>query len=454
MEKIKREPIHVMTKPIGPICNLDCEYCFYLRKEDLYPEAKSWRMKDETLRQYIQQYIESYPPRAPEITFAWQGGEPTMLGVDFFRRVVEIQKEFGRPGTKISNSLQTNGTLLDDEWCELFKQHDFLIGLSIDGPAEFHDRYRFDKKGEPTFSKVMQALRLLQKHRVEFNALVVVNQDNGAHGKRIYQYLRDSGCTFMQFIPLVEHLDNPDDNPDDHVDGHVDGHVDLVQLETDPEKQRTQAREPAVSPRSVGAAQWGEFLVEVFDEWIKRDVSRIFVQIFDQSLSAWLGVEPSLCVFRKHCGRALAIEHNGDLYSCDHFVDPPYLLGNIADQSLLELANSPQQIQFGLDKETTLPRQCLECEVRFVCNGECPKNRIRSTAEGEPGLNYLCAGYYRFFTHIDKPMKQMAQFVQQRKSPANIMQANAGSKGSGRNDLCPCGSGKKYKRCCMGKGVK
>ena len=450
-----------MSKPIGPICNLDCEYCYYLHKEDLYPSTTSWRMPPETLETYIRQYIEAQPVAGDEITFAWQGGEPTLLGLEFFEHVVEIQRSCAPAGRRIVNTLQTNGVLLDDAWMEFFKRHDFLIGLSIDGPAELHDRYRYDKKGRPTFDAVMRALNLLKRHEVEFNALVVVNRHNGDHGRKVYTYLRDNGVRYMQFIPIVERAGvgaHAEVVTPSWGDGGLAAHLECAakpQLEM----------ESLVSSRSVIPEQFGRFLIDVFDEWVTRDVGTVFVQIFDQALSAWVGMEPSLCVFRKRCGRALAIEHNGDVYSCDHFVEPEYKLGSIHELPIVEMANSARQQAFGDDKETTLPRYCLDCEVRFACNGECPKNRFIETPDGEPGLNYLCAGYRAFFNHIDPVMKQMAAELQAGRPAAGVMtQQRAKRRGkptpptnrrrqavpssTGRNDPCPCGSGRKFKKCC------
>jgi uncharacterized protein len=447
--KLHEHGLHVMTKPIGPICDLDCEYCYYLHKEELYPKGERWRMPEETLSEYIRQYIEAQPARAEEITFAWQGGEPTLLGVEFFERVIELQNQHQRPGQKIVNTLQTNGVLLDDRWCEFFHRHDFLIGISIDGPAELHDRYRFDKQGRPSFPAVLRGLKLLKKHRVEFNVLVVVNRLNADHGKRVYTYLRDNGAEFLQFIPIVEQLG---------VGAHAE--ADLVFLE------ESQPADPLslVSSRSVRPEQFGDFLIAVFNEWIRRDVGRVFVQIFDQALTAWVGLEPSLCIFRKQCGSALAMEHNGDLYCCDHFVEPDFLLGNIHDKPIAELAHSAKQQAFGEAKETTLPKYCRDCEVRFACNGECPKNRILHTPDGEPGLNYLCAGYRSFFNYIDPFMKQMAEEVHHGRPAANVMKRSKPPRRNekppatertktqspvNRNEPCPCGSGKKYKKCCL-----
>ena len=415
---------HIMTKPRGAICNLDCAYCYFLSKEMLYPGSRL-RMADELLEEYTRQYIEAQ--RVPEVTFAWQGGEPTLMGLDFFRRALELQQKYRRPGMRVHNSLQTNGTLLDDAWCDFFKQHDFLIGLSLDGPRELHDVYRVDKGGHPTFDRVMAALALLKRHHVEFNILTTLHAANAAHPLEVYRFLRDeAGTRFMQFIPIVER---------DNETGFQEGE--------------------RLTPRSVAPEQYGEFLIAIFDEWVRRDVGRVFVQIFDVALAAWLGERPGLCVFEETCGAALAMEHNGDVYSCDHFVEPRHKLGNLQDIPLIEMVGSDRQRQFGLAKRDTLPRYCRECEVRFVCNGGCPKDRVLHTPDGEPGLNYLCAGFKAFFTHIDRPMQLMAAELRANRPPANIMRILAQEEAemrrrfsrAGRNDPCPCGSGLKYKRC-------
>lgn len=462
-----------MAKPIGPICNLDCEYCYYLHKEELYPRTTSWRMPEPTLTEYIRQFIEAQPQQAKEITFTWQGGEPTLLGLDFFRRVVALQKQFAPRHQRVTNSLQTNGVLLDQAWVDFFREEGFLIGLSIDGPRELHDQFRYDKKGEGSFQAVLNAMKLLKSGGVEFNALVVVNRVNADHGKRVYTYLRDNGVQYLQFIPIVErrgigvHAEPPFES------AAVDSQAPTAVADSLPSQW-----DHLVSSRSVRPEQYGQFLIEIFDEWIRRDVGKVFVQIFDQALSAWLGIEPSLCVFRKQCGQALALEHNGDLYSCDHYVEPEYRLGNIHDVPLVQLALSGKQQSFGAAKETTLPDYCRSCEVRFACNGECPKNRFITTPDGEAGLNYLCAGYQLFFNHIDPWMQQMATEIRSRRSPANVMQqfrqaqdqkekrpsrrratrtttspnqpqpAKPRSTPPARNAPCPCGSGRKYKTCC------
>lgn len=429
---------HIMTKPIGPICNLDCKYCFYLEKENLYPRTTHWAMSAEVLESYIAQYIEAQP--SDHVNFAWQGGEPTLLGVDFFRGVVRLQEKYAG-GKTIHNALQTNATLLDDEWGEFLAGHRFLVGVSIDGPRELHDVYRVDKGNAPTFDRVMRGISKLKQHGADFNTLTVVNRRNSAYPLEVYRFLKEIGSGFMQFIPIVERK---------AAAPGADGML-LIQPSFDGSAEVT---DWSVEPRA-----YGEFLVRIFDEWVRSDVGRYFVQIFDVALESWLGLDPSLCVFRRTCGAALAMEHTGDLYSCDHFVYPEHKLGNIAETALEEMVRSPQQKQFGEDKLDTLPRYCLQCPVRFACNGECPKHRFLTTPDGEPGLNYLCAGYKHFFTHIDPSMRFMAEEFKAGRAPANVMRIlgsasrpaaasrNAGSR-SGANMPCPCGSGKKKKKCC------
>jgi uncharacterized protein len=375
-----------MLKPRGAVCNLDCHYCFYLRKEALYPQS-SFRMSDELLESYTRQYIAAQ--RVPEVTFAWQGGEPTLMGLDFYRKAVEYQARYRRPGMLIHNNFQTNGTLLNAEWCQFFHEHDFLIGLSLDGPQDLHDAYRVDKGGRATFQRVLAAARLMQEHSVEFNILACVNNLNARRPLDVYRFLRDEvGAKFIQFIPIVE--------PDPTAPG-------------------------GVSPRSVSGRDYGFFLNAIFDEWVRRDVGSVFVQIFDVALAAWSGSRPGLCIFDETCGTAMAMEHNGDLYACDHFVAPPYRLGNILETPLADLVGDPRQVQFGLDKKASLPRTCRECPVRFVCNGGCPKDRLLTAPSGEPGLNILCDGFKSFFTHIDAPMRTMADLLRQHRPAAEIM---------------------------------
>ena len=394
-------PFHIMTKPIGPLCNLDCRYCFYLEKENLYPDKKSWQMNDAVLENYIKNYIAAQP--IPEVTFAWQGGEPTLLGVDFFRRVVELEKKYAN-GKKIQNALQTNGTLLDVEWCKFFRENDFLIGISIDGPREMHDRYRVDKGGNPTFKKVLSGLNLLKEHQVEFNTLTVVNRENAKNPLEVYRFLRKHGSGHMQFIPLVER------------EGSAEGLLTLAEPPT-PDNA-----ESAVTSWSVLPRDWGNFLCAIFDEWIRRDVGKVFVQLFETQLGIRMGMPSSLCVFGETCGNAMAMEHNGDVYSCDHYVYPQYLLGNIADSNIIELVESPKQRKFGQDKKDSLPAYCRRCEVRFACNGECPKHRFLKTPDGENGLNYLCEGYRKFFNYCDAPMRAIGQLLREGRPATDIME--------------------------------
>jgi len=398
-------PFHILTKPVGPICNLDCKYCFYLEKEKLYPGENQWRMSDAVLTEYIRQYIQSQPVN--EINFGWQGGEPTLLGVDFFRKAITLQQQFAR-GKTIFNAIQTNGTLLDDEWCEFLAKNKFLVGLSVDGPAELHDKYRVDKRQQPTFDKVMRGLELLKKHGVEFNTLTVVNRANSQSPLEVYRFLKSIGSEFLQFIPLVERT------------APAELKATGYDFAAPPLPGRPEAIS-AVTPWSVEAEQYGNFLCAIFDEWVRHDVGRTFVQLFDTALGNWMGLGSSLCVFAEKCGAALAIEHNGDLYSCDHYVYPRYQLGNVMNQSLGSMLRSPQQIRFGNDKLDGLPKYCRKCEVRFACNGECPKHRFITTPDGEDGLNYLCPAYKKFFNHIDPHMKTMARLLQQQRAPAEIM---------------------------------
>jgi uncharacterized protein len=394
-----------MTKPIGPLCNLDCKYCFYLEKEKMFPAGEKFRMSEELLESYIRQYIEAQD--AQEVSFAWQGGEPTLMGVAFFRRVVELQRQHAG-GKRITNALQTNGTLLDDEWCEFLAANDFLIGLSIDGPRELHDRYRVDKRGAPSFDNVMGGLGFLKKHGVEFNTLTVVNRANSRHPLEVYHFLKEIGSTFMQFIPLVERAAG------DH-DAGFDSDL------APPPDPSVAIPGPQVTEWTVRSRDYGNFLCAIFDEWVCRDVGRHYVQLFDVALGIWAGMGSSLCVFSEKCGNALAMEHNGDMFSCDHFVYPKYKLGNLLNQSLREMADSPQQRKFGSDKADTLPAFCRRCDIRFACNGECPKHRFIRTPDGEPGLNYLCSAYKRFFRHIDPAMRIMTDLLRQRRPPADIM---------------------------------
>jgi len=410
---------HILAKPTGAICNLNCSYCFFLAKQRLYP-GSHFRMTDEVLESYLYQYLVAQ--RIPHATIAWQGGEPTLMGLDFYRRSLACEQKYARFGMTIQRTLQTNGTLLDQEWCIFLRENDYLVGLSLDGPQELHDAYRVDKAGHPTFDRVLRAARLLQEHDVDYNILCAVSAANVKHSADVYRFFRDDvGARFIQFIPIVERNNEPD---------FQEGNT--------------------VTDRSVTAEQWGRFLITIFDEWVTCDVGRVFVQHFDAALAAWAGAPPAVCIFSPTCGTALALEHNGDLYSCDHFVEPDYLLGNILDTPLTELASSDAQRRFGLSKRDTLPGYCRECPVRFACHGECPKNRFIKAPTGEPGLNYLCAGYRAFFAHIDQPMRQMTALLREGRAPADVMSKHRRPTmpaKAGRNDPCPRGSGLKYKKC-------
>jgi uncharacterized protein len=428
--------VHVMAKPSGAVCNIDCKYCFYLEKEKLYPEkGKQWKMSEETLEQYVKQYIEAQD--VPEVNFAWQGGEPTLMGIDFFKKAVSLQQQYAN-GKTITNAFQTNGTLLDDAWAIFLAKHKFLVGVSVDGPQHMHDFYRVDKGGKTTFDQVMRGIEVLKKHRVEFNTLTVLQSHNAQHPLEVYNFLKSIGSQFMQFIPIVERI-------------AAQPREDLLTL-VDPNFEDG----ATVSQWSVSAHQYGRFLSQVFEEWVRKDVGRYFVQIFDVALGAWLGQNPSLCIFSETCGDALIIEHNGDLYSCDHFVYPDYNLGNVHDTSIGELVASPQQRKFGTDKRDTLPQYCQDCTFRFACNGGCPKHRFILTPDGEKGLNYFCKGYKMFFKTADPYLRVMASELSHRRPASGVMvwakqqdEARLAKQMQlvGRNDPCPCGSGKKFKQC-------
>jgi uncharacterized protein len=383
---------HLLVKPTGAICNLACKYCFYLDKEALYPGGH-FCMPDEVLRTYIKQLLASQ--QMPEANVSWQGGEPTLMGLDFFQRSVDFVKKYKRPGQHVTYTLQTNGTRLDDAWCAFFRKHNFLVGLSMDGPAELHNTYRVDKGGQGSFDQVRRGWNLLHKHQVETNILCAVHAANAPHPLDVYHFFRDDlQARFIQFIPIVERS-----------------------------TRASVADRFPVSARSVGPEQYGQFLADVFDEWAHHDVGRVFIQSFDSALASWCGLPASVCVFQEICGLALILEHNGDLYSCDHFVEPAYRLGNILETPVAELVALTRQRQFGLNKRDRLSSICRSCDVRFACHGECPRNRFLKNQDGhEDGLNYLCAGYKLFFHHVDKPMRLMADLLRQGRAPAEIMQ--------------------------------
>ncbi len=405
MSGVDPASFHVMAKPSGAICNLDCRYCFYLDKESLFEPGTRFRMGDAVLSAYIRQQFESQ--RGPEVVFAWQGGEPTLMGIEFFERAVALQREFAQ-GRRVENAFQTNGILLDDAWGAFLHREKFLVGLSLDGPAALHDAHRVDKGGRPTFERVMRGLGVLRKHGVEFNTLTVIHRDNVRHPLEVYRFLQEAGSGFLQFIPLVE---------------RQPGDVTRARGLTHAPPPVADTGETQVTDWTVPAAAYGEFLVTLFDEWVRRDVGKTFVQLFDVALGIWMGLPSGLCLFRPTCGDGVALEHNGDVYSCDHFVYPEYRIGNLLSASLGDMVRSSSQRAFGQAKQETLPAYCRGCDVRFACNGECPKNRFLRTPDGEPGLNYLCEAYQRFFRHIGPAMNAMAALIHHRRPPSEIMEA-------------------------------
>jgi uncharacterized protein len=413
-EMLEPPAFHLLAKPTGAACNLDCKYCFFLSKDALY-EGGSLRMEDEVLDSYIRQLLAAQPNS--EVNIAWQGGEPTLMGLEFFRRSIELVAKYRKPGQKILHTIQTNGVLLDDEWARFFKTHGFLVGLSVDGPKDMHDAYRVAKGGRGTFDRVMRAWDCLVRNQVDVNILCTVHAANGDHGLEVYRFFRDHlRARYLQFIPIVERatketLDQANSGWSERLGGRRPLYVQQGNL---------------VTERSVRPAQYGHFLIEIFDEWVKRDVGQVFVQTFDAALANWIG-HPSACIFSPTCGNALAIEHNGDLYACDHYVEPDFLLGNIGETPLARLVASPKQRQFGRDKFDTLPKYCRECEVLFACYGECPRNRFTETPDGEAGLNYLCAGYRMFFNHINGPMHTMAGLLKSGRFADEIMTIEAGT---------------------------
>lgn len=409
---------HVMAKPTGARCNLRCDYCFFLAKESLYP-GSDFRMPDEVMEAYIAQTAQAQ--RVPHVTLAWQGGEPTLMGLDFFRRARAAEGGRVPAGMAVERTLQTNGVLLDDEWCAFLAANGYLVGLSLDGPRELHDVYRHDLGGRSVFDRVVAAARRMQRHGVEFNVLCTVNAANAGYPVEVYRFFRDElRVRYVQFIPIVEVATPPADG-----------------------------KAGTVTARSVAPEDFGRFMNAIFDEWVRRDVGTMFVQFFDGVLAAYVRGYSSLCVLQPTCGAGVALEHNGDLYSCDHFVDPAHLLGNILETPLGELARSARQRAFGRAKQETLPAYCRACPYLFACNGECPKNRVLLTPDGEPGLNWLCAGLKDFFAHTERPMRLMADILARGGQASEVMAVLAEeARVTGRNDPCPCGSGRKFKRCC------
>lgn len=394
------KPLYVMLKPAGAHCNLACKYCYYLEKNNLYQNSHRHLMSDEMLEQFTREYIEAQT--MPQVLFTWHGGEPLMRSIDFYKKALALQKKYAH-GKQIDNVIQTNGTLLTDEWCEFFAKNHWLVGISIDGPQEYHDHYRVTPDGKPSWEKVMQGISLLKKHRVEWNAMAVVNAYNAEHPLEFYHFFRDNGCQYLQFTPIVERLT-------EHEDGRT-----LASLADD--------REIPLADASVTPQQWGNFLCTIFDNWVRHDVGKTFVEIFDCTLANWMGVLPGICAYSKECGHAGVMEHNGDVYSCDHFVFPEYKLGNIKDQSLIDMLYGEKQQEFSRLKHTSLPRQCKECDMEFACHGECPKNRFEKDKFGEPGLNYLCKGYYLYYSHVAPYMDFMKKELLAERPPSNIMRA-------------------------------
>lgn len=392
------KPLYVMLKPAGAHCNLACKYCYYLEKNNLYQNSHRHLMSDDMLEQFTREYIEAQT--MPQVLFTWHGGEPLMRSIDFYKKALTLQKKYAH-GKQIDNVIQTNGTLLTDEWCEFFAKNHWLVGISIDGPQEYHDHYRVTPTGKPSWEKVMQGISLLKKHRVEWNAMAVANAYNAEHPLEFYHFFRDNGCQYLQFTPIVERLT-------EHEDGRT-----LASLADD--------REIPLADASVTPQQWGNFLCTIFDDWVRHDVGKTFVEIFDCTLANWMGVLPGICAYSKECGHAGVMEHNGDVYSCDHFVFPEYKLGNIREQSLIDMLYGEKQQAFSRLKHTSLPRQCKECDMEFACHGECPKNRFEKDKYGEPGLNYLCQGYYQYYTHVAPYMDFMKRELLAQRPPANIM---------------------------------
>ena len=392
------KPLYVMLKPTGAHCNLACKYCYYLEKNKLYPTAQRHLMSDEILEQFTREYIEAQTMN--QVLFTWHGGEPLLRSIDFYRKALSLQQKYAG-GRRIDNVIQTNGTLLTDEWCEFFAQNHWLVGISIDGPQPYHDHYRLTAAGKPSWQKVMQGIKLLKKHGVEWNAMAVVNAYNVNHPLEFYRFFKENGCQFLQFTPIVERQTR-----------HEDGRT-LASL--------ADKNEIPLSEASVTPEQWGYFLCAIFDEWVRKDVGKIFVEIFDCTLANWMGVSPGICAYSKECGHAGVMEHNGDVYSCDHFVFPEYKLGNIRDHSLIDMLYGEQQQEFSRLKHSSLPRQCRECDMEFACHGECPKNRFMKDKYGDSGLNYLCPGYYHYYQHVAPYMDYMKQELMAQRPPSNIM---------------------------------
>ncbi|HYA87182.1 MAG TPA: anaerobic sulfatase maturase [Nitrospirota bacterium] len=404
------EGIHIVAKPVGPMCNLNCEYCFYLEKQALFGRKRKYRMSDDILRAFIVNYATAQP--TPVVEFVWQGGEPTLLGIDFFKKVIAMQGPFSHQ-KMITNSLQTNGTLLTDEWCDFLKKHNFMVGISIDGPKAIHDRYRRDPQGSGTFDRVMQGLELLQKHKIEYNVLACVARDTATQPLDVYRFLRDQGVEFIQFTPIVER--------------RPDARCSQLGLRlAGPATLDKQTQQTEVTPWTVVPEEYGDFLIAIYEEWVHHDVGKVFVMNFEWALNAWIGNPSPVCIHAEQCGRSVVVEHNGDVYACDHCVYPQYKLGNISADNLFQMVEKSVRSGFGITKETALPRWCRECEVLAACRGGCPKHRFARTYYDEPGLHYLCAGYKKFFLHIRKYLRAMATLLENGLPASYVMNAVKG----------------------------
>lgn len=391
-------PLYIMLKPVGASCNLRCEYCYYLEKANLYKNTPTRILTEELLERFTKEYINAQTTN--EVLFTWHGGETMMRPLSFFKKAVELQRKYAN-GRRISNTIQTNGTLLTDEWCEFLRENNWLVGVSIDGPQEFHDEYRRTARNGPSWSKVMKGIKQLQKHHVEWNAMAVVNDFNADYPLDFYHFFKEIGCQFIQISPIVERIIQ-----------HKDGRH-LATL--------TDEEELPIADFSVTPEQWGDFLCTIFDEWVRNDVGQTYVEIFDCILANWVGQTPGICVYAKECGHAGVMEFNGDVYSCDHFVFPEYKLGNVKGKTLIDMLYGEKQRQFSKLKHASLPLQCRECEWEFACHGECPKNRFIKDKYGNPGLNYLCKGYKKLFQHIAPYMDYMKNELLNQRPPANVM---------------------------------
>jgi uncharacterized protein len=416
MSRASRE-FQIFAKPGGSACNLDCRYCYYLKKKSLFGKGLSSRMPCHILEEYIAQHINASP--SPVIRFSWHGGEPTLLGLDYFQKIVALQRKHKPPDRLITNGIQTNGTLLDEEWCRFLAKEGFSVGLSLDGPREMHDRYRVSKTQEPTHDRAMRGYGLLRQHGIPLDILCVVHDGNVHYPIEVYRFFKELGAKYIGFLPLVE----------------------------------VQADRTGVTDRTPASEAFGDFLCIIFDEWLYRDIGRVKVQMFEEAAATALGLDHSLCIFRETCGDIPVVECNGDFFSCDHFVDAEHHLGNILKTPMVEMIESPAQMAFGKAKLDRLPGLCKTCEVLAMCNGGCPKDRFLQTQDGDSGLNYMCAGYKRFFTHCRPFVEQLTALLRSHNEETAISPARSRDK-TGRNDPCPCGSGRKYKKCCMGKTLR